>query len=146
MLWFHCAVVLLVVIATGVDLWRREIPNSVPLVILAMIPLAHVLATWAVPWWSHVIGCLVALVAAMVIGWGDRFGGGDVKLFAALGGWFGLTAVLPLAIWTAIAGLPLALLAAWRGKEDMAYGPAILGGLCVHLAFPQLLWRIAGLV
>ena len=143
---FDFALLALVVVATVVDLCRREIPDSVPALIVVMIPMAHLTTPWTIPWWSHVLGGLFALAAGLLVGWGDRFGGGDVKLFAAIGSWFGLTAVLPLAIWTAIAGLPLALIAAWRGKEDMAYGPAILGGLCVHFAFPQLLWRIAGLV
>ena len=79
---------------------------------------------------------------ALVVGCGDRFGGGDVKLFGALGAWFGLFAVFPLALWIAIAGLPLAIVAAMRKQSDFAYAPAIFAGVCVHCASPDLIQRI----
>ena len=87
---------------------------------------------------------MAALLLGCIIAREDRFGGGDVKLFAALGGWFGITAVIPLALWTAIAGLLLAIVAAARGDKDYAYGPAIFIGACVHWLAPDLLGRIGG--
>jgi len=98
---------------------------------------------FGIAWWEHLAGAVMATGLGVVVGYGDRFGGGDVKLFGALGAWFGLYAVIPLALWIAIAGLPLAVIAAIRKQQDFAYAPAILLGVCVHVAAPDLLQRIA---
>jgi prepilin peptidase CpaA len=130
-------------IAVFHDLRSREIPNWLPLIILLLVP-AHLVTTSSGSiWWQHISGGLVALIAGMMVGHKDRFGGGDIKLFAALGTWFGILSVVPLALWIAIAGLPLAIAAAMRKQSDFAYAPAIFIGVCVHVAAPDLLSRIA---
>ncbi len=129
--------------ATVHDLRRREIPDWIPLLILAGTPLPWAVGVADFVWWEHLAGAVIATTFALAIGYGDRFGGGDVKLFGALGAWFGLYAVIPLALWIAIAGLPLAVIAAIRKQQDFAYAPAILLGVCVHVAIPDLLQRIA---
>lgn len=128
--------------ATAHDLRRREIPDWIPLVILACTPLLCLFGVSGFAWWEHLTGAIVATFAALWIGRGDRFGGGDVKLFGALGAWFGLYAVIPLALWIAIAGLPLAFIAAARKQSDFAYAPAIFAGVCVHCLSPDLIQRI----
>ncbi len=130
-------------IAVVHDLRSREIPNWLPLVILLLAPAHLVMTSSGSLWWQHVCGGLVALVTGMIVGHKDRFGGGDIKLFAALGAWFGILSVVPLALWIAIAGLPLAVAAAMRKQSDFAYAPAIFVGVCVHVAAPDLLSRIA---
>jgi len=130
-------------IAVGCDLRSREIPDWVPIVIVLLIPLQFVVSDHSIAWWQHVAGAIVALTIGLIVGYGDRFGGGDIKLFAALGGWFGLFAVVPLALWISIAGLPLAFWAAARKQGDFAYAPAIFAGVCVHAFVPDLLGRIA---
>ncbi|MEM7478385.1 MAG: A24 family peptidase [Planctomycetota bacterium] len=140
--WIDLIPVLIVAIAAGVDLRSREIPDRIWLAILVLIP---VRVCWLWPeinLWQLPVGGIVALLLACLIAQGDRFGGGDVKLFAALGAWFGLFAILPLALWIAIAGLPLAVIALLRKQEDFAYGPAILIGVLIHALNPNLLKQI----
>ncbi|WP_162275890.1 prepilin peptidase [Roseimaritima ulvae] len=144
LVWIDFIPVTLTAIAALVDLRTREIPDWIWVVILALVPLK---AWWLWPdvaLWQIPVGALAALLISGLVAWGDRFGGGDVKLFAALGAWFGITAVFPLALWCAIAGLPLAVVAAARGQTDYAYGPAILIGVAVHWMAPDLLGRIGG--
>ncbi|MEL7337208.1 MAG: A24 family peptidase, partial [Planctomycetota bacterium] len=97
----------LTAVATVIDLRRREIPDWIWAAILLMVPVRAVVLWTDWVWWHSLLGAVVALILACVVAGNDRFGGGDVKLFAALGAWFGIFAVIPLALWCAIAGLPL---------------------------------------
>jgi len=124
------------------DLRSREIPDWLPIAIVALLPVQWMFSEATIPWWQHVAGGVVALILGLIVGRGDRFGGGDIKLFAAIGAWFGIFAVAPLSLWIAIAGLPLAVVAAARTQRDFAYAPAILAGVCVHVFFPNLLRQI----
>jgi len=144
--WIDLFPVALTLIATVVDIRRREIPDWIWVAVLVLIPVRVWLLWPSITLWQLPAGAVVALLIGCVVAREDRFGGGDVKLFAALGAWFGLFAVVPLALWCAIAGLPLALIAAFRGKDDFAYGPAILIGVFVHWMVPDLLGRIGGWV
>ena len=125
------------------DLRSREIPDWLPIFLSVMFTVRMLASDVMLPWWQHVLGGLFALILGLIVGYGDRFGGGDIKLFGAIGLWFGMAAVLPLALWIAIAGLPLAIIAAVRKQNDFAYAPAILIGVCVHAYAPDLLSRIA---
>ena len=144
MTWIDLIPVLLVIVAAVIDLRRREIPDWVWIAILVLMPL-RVWWLWPqVALWHPLAGAVTALLIGCVVAGDDRFGGGDVKLFAALGAWFGIVAVIPLAMWCAIAGLLLAVVAALRGQKDYAYGPAIAIGVVVHWWIPDLLGRIGG--
>ncbi|WP_158222788.1 A24 family peptidase [Rhodopirellula sp. MGV] len=142
--WIDLLPVVMSVIASIVDLRRREIPDTIWIVILVMVPIRIWFLWPAVSPWHLVIGAIAALLLGCLVGRGDRFGGGDVKLFAALGAWFGIAAVVPLALWAAVAGLPLAIIAAWRGQTDFAYGPAIAIGVLTHWLSPNLLGQLGG--
>ncbi|MEM9365532.1 MAG: A24 family peptidase [Planctomycetota bacterium] len=131
-------------LAAGWDLYKREIPDALS-VVLVLATCTKVIGTDNTVWWNHLIGGLLGLLMGMLVGQRDRFGGGDVKLFASLTMWFGLFAIVPLALWIALAGLPLSLLALMRKQRDLAYAPAILAGVCLHVWQPDLLHRIAGL-
>ncbi len=124
------------------DLQKREIPDWLPIILAILLPVRLLINEGAFPWWHYVIGGVVALLIGLMVGRGDRFGGGDIKLFAALGLWFGIYAVFPLALWIAIAGLPLAIIAALRTQNDLAYAPAIFIGVCVHCLSPDLVQRM----
>ena len=135
--------VLACTVAVYNDLRSREIPDWLPIMLVALLPARLLVMHDLMPWWHHISGGVAALLLGLLVGYGERFGGGDIKLFAALGIWFGLFAVIPLALWIAIAGLPLAIIAALRKQSDFAYAPAILAGVCVHVLVPDLLQRIA---
>ncbi len=130
-------------IAVVFDLRSREIPDSLSIVLVLLAFLQLALPITSLTWWSRLLGGLVALLVGAVLAYRDGFGGGDVKLFAALGCWFGIGGVFPLALWIALAGLPLALIAAARKQVDFAYAPAILIGVCVHSFAPHLLHQLA---
>lgn len=136
--------IILCVIAAAWDLRTREIPDTVPVLLLVLLPVKLALIGFS-DWPWHVLGGVVGFLVAAVIAGRDRFGGGDVKLFAGTAAWFGLGAVIPLAVWIGIAGLPLCILAMLRKQADLAYGPAILMGVCVHAIAPRLLQQIAGI-
>lgn len=131
-------------VAVAWDLRKREIPDTLSLILLVGSLVALAFGDWT-QWWSHALGGVVGLLAAALVSRGDRFGGGDVKLFASLCTWFGIFSVVPLGLWIAIAGLPLSVVAALRKQEDLAYAPAIFIGVCVHVMCPDLFLRIAGL-
>jgi prepilin peptidase CpaA len=83
------------------------------------------------------------LVLGLALGWPlfalGGWGGGDVKLLAALGAALGPAALVQVAIWMGVAGGALALVAAARGKKDLAYVPAIAIGLFVNTLWPHAL-------
>ncbi|QDV12601.1 Type IV leader peptidase family protein [Rosistilla oblonga] len=126
------------------DVRTREIPDWLPIMLVVLVPVRMVVAGSVGAWWQHLAGGLLALAIGLLIGRGDRFGGGDIKLFAAIVLWFGLMSLVPLALWIAIAGLPFAVLAAAKEQQDFAYAPAILVGVCVYSIAPDLLQRIMG--
>ncbi|MGE0147081.1 MAG: prepilin peptidase [Parvibaculaceae bacterium] len=149
----------LVVVAGAHDFFTLRIPNWLNgLIALAFFPLA--LAT-GMPMDAMLWHCLVAVVI-LAIGFGlfsgGFVGGGDAKLLAAAGLWFGWPAVAPFLILTAIAGGILAIAfqvwsvlrieqevreIGWAKrlmtfKAELPYGIAIAAGAI--LAFPGTWW------
>jgi prepilin peptidase CpaA len=104
-LWWPVAVCLgLVGLAVLSDLRRRRVPN--------LLVLLTILSGLGWRWWS--IGALgvlsgaasiVAVVALLWLPWSaGGLGGGDVKLAAAVGSWFGLELLPELLLLGAVAG------------------------------------------
>lgn len=138
---------LLTALAAGIDLRTRSIPNIIPVCVLALAVVARIAGWTSIPWWS--MGAGLALGFALPAGMFSlgALGGGDVKLLAALGAALGLSGLLDLFFWTAIAGGALAamiLLGRRRQgnpgtalREDpngapdteLAYAPAIAAGM-----------------
>ena len=83
---------------------------------------------------------VVLAVATAVALWG-QFGGGDVKLLAGLATWLPLTGAVALLFWTANAGAGLSIVAAARGKTDLAYAPAIAIGFAAASLAPTAFRR-----
>lgn len=73
-------------------------------------------------------GYFLPVVASLLVVWykKDAFGGGDIKLLAALGAWLGLIGLLLVITTASILGLVIALL---QRKKSLAFGPmlAIVG-------------------
>jgi prepilin peptidase CpaA len=149
----------LVVVAGAHDFLTLRIPNWLNGVIaLAFFPMAIVTGMPAELMLWH--GLAAALI--LVIGFGlfsaGFIGGGDAKLLAAAGLWFGWPAVSPFLVFTVIAGGVLAIAVklwgmveierdvrgtAWMKrwlsfKADLPYGIAIAAGAI--LAFPATWW------
>jgi prepilin peptidase CpaA len=133
----HGAVLVIAGVACVADLKTRRIPNVLTLgaaagacghyVVADGLPgLGLALGGWAV-------GLLLFLPVFALRG----MGGGDVKLVAALGAWLGPGLTVWLALFTALAGGPLAIAVALsRGYLRQA-----LSNVWALLTF----WRVAGL-
>src|SRR5882724_1741323 len=106
----------LVVAAGASDLLTLRIPNWLNAVIaLAFFPMAFLTGMPAETILLHSVGALAVLVFGFALfscGW---LGGGDAKLFAAAGLWFGWPALGPFLIFTTLAGGVLAIVVkAWQ--------------------------------
>ncbi|WP_339743361.1 prepilin peptidase [uncultured Maricaulis sp.] len=105
------ALIGLVLFAGFCDATRFTIPNWPAIAIIALFPIAALLAGlgWA-ELGNHLLAGVLALVFAMALfapGW---IGGGDGKLFAAVALWFGWPGVIVLLAHTALVGGALVLL------------------------------------
>ena len=100
----------LLIIAAASDTLYLRIPNWLTLgTALAFFPMA--LATgmpWADLGW-HALSGLLLFLAGFLLFQMRLFGGGDAKLMAAAGLWFGTQQVLPFLFFTVLAGGLLAL-------------------------------------
>lgn len=89
--------------------------------------------TVGIPWWSRLVGALVASVPLLALAlFTGGFGGGDVKLFAALGLCLGWKLTLVALFLSVLGGgiYGIALLATKRAgrKDAFAFGPFICAG------------------
>ena len=125
-----------VVFALVCDLRTREIPDWIPLGILAWACLATAAGLHEVTWIGLVVGALLGLGLAAVVFYLGGLGGGDVKLLGAIGAAAGPWSLLAILAWMAVAGGVLALIAAARGRRDLAYVPAITIGVLVETVWP----------
>jgi Flp pilus assembly protein protease CpaA len=141
MIWFPLAMTIL---AAACDLRRREIPDSIPLVLLVAAGLAITTGWSTVGVGSAIAGCCLGFGMSAVLFWVGAWGGGDVKLLAALGAWLGPAALLAMCFWMAVVGAALAIAAGMQGRRDLAYAPAIACGLLVQSAWPDALSHLAG--
>jgi len=97
-MWFAACTVLLAALAAISDFRKGEIPNHLTLPVLVAAPVAH--------FWVHgPTGALFALAGVVGAGLGPyvlfrarALGGGDVKLFAAMGGLTGLAIGLEIVV------------------------------------------------
>ena len=128
------------------DARRFIIPNILPLGLLSLGIIAWFVGfPFSGPLWSHILHFAVALGVGMMMfhfGW---FGGGDVKLYAAVAFWFDFSEGLMLLLLTSLGGvavvllsLALLMLRSWFGPASakkgklrdrrIAYGIAIAAG------------------
>ncbi|MBL0915586.1 MAG: prepilin peptidase [Sphingopyxis sp.] len=140
----------LLLLAAWSDARRFRIPNLYPALVIALFPTA-----WALGFpfddalWSHIAHFAITLLIGMGLfrlGW---FGGGDVKLYAAVALWFGLPKAVLLLVVTTVAGgvivifrMLFHMLTIWFGREGgktrlferrIAYGIAIAAGGIVSI-------------
>ena len=128
--FFWCAFLVLVA-AVFTDLKSREIPDVLPLLLIAIALVAHVKNGG---WLDGFLGVTLGFGVGCILFALGGFGGGDVKLIAGLGAVFGWRAELGILFYIAIFGGVLAVLARLRHEREYAYAPAIALGLFAFLA------------
>lgn len=123
------------------DLRRREVPNAIPLLLVALFVLHAVTGGATLPgsWWAHLVVGAAFLGAGFALYLTGGFGAGDAKLMAVAGLWagpagfstflFGLgTGAFALVL---VALLPFA--ATRRLREGLPFAVAILWAAVVVL-------------
>jgi prepilin peptidase CpaA len=134
MVWFFGAAILVALIAAWVDYRTGEIPNTLTLGVMAAAPLAHIFYTlvrtgnrieavqdggWAV------LGGLLCAIIPVGLYRADALGGGDVKLFVALGAVLMPMGGLEAELWGFCGAAFLApVRLAWEGKLFRTVGNA----------------------
>ena len=118
------------------DLRTREIPDWVPLALVAVAIAAAAVGAANIRWWMVISGGAVGLAVGAGLFRFARLGGGDAKLIAAIGALLGPVGLWFALFWMALAGGCLALIAAARGRRDYAYAPAIAAGFAAYLVYP----------
>ena len=134
---YWAAISLLVSMAL-IDHDTKYLPDDLtyPLLWIGLIAAA---LGWTVPLHAAIWGAVAGYVPLWLIAYGfkllrgiDGMGGGDLKLLAALGAWFGWQAILPIILMSSIVGLCVALvrklMAGHGGSHQYPFGPFLVGG------------------
>jgi prepilin peptidase CpaA len=129
-------------IAVVCDLRTREVPDWIPLAIVAWACVATALGLHKVSWGGLVAGAVLGLGLSAAVCRLGGLGEGDVTLLTAIGAAVGPWTLLSILAWMALAGGILALIAAARRKRDFAYVPAIAVGVLVETVWPGGLARV----
>ena len=148
-IWLFALLALALVGAAIQDMVQLKISNLLVVAVILLAVAAVVIAgpSWAL--WQNALLFVALLALGMVAFSAGLFGGGDVKLIAALGLWVGLAGGFRLLITIAIAGGVLALTfivlrqlfrkaGEPKAKGQLPYGVAIAAGAL--LAFQMQRW------
>ena len=142
---------------TAIDLDHQLLPDSLTLPLLWIGLLINIDATF-VSLESAVLGAVFGYLCLWSVYWlfkivtgKEGMGYGDFKLLAALGAWFGLSAlptiVLLSSLVGAVVGMALIVMRRQDRETPMPFGPFLAGAGLIHLFYPNVLmgW-IAGVV
>ncbi|MDO4794770.1 MAG: A24 family peptidase [Brachymonas sp.] len=153
--WFFFGAMLLCL--TLIDWDTTYLPDSLTLPLLwAGLLLATVNAT-GIRLDSAVWGAAIGYLSLWSIYWGfklltgkEGMGFGDFKLFAALGAWFGVAALIPIILMAAVIGSIIGIAMKFGGQLReggyVPFGPFLaLGGAAVWLGGADNLMRMIGL-
>ena len=153
---------LLMIVAGASDALSLRIPNWLTLTIFAaFFPLAFATGMPLAVVGFHVLTAVILFIIGFMLFSAGLFGGGDAKLLAAAGIWFGSSQALPFLVFTVMAGGILALLVgmwsiismSWEvhyeswSKKFLSLRPSVPYGYAFAigaiLAFPQSWWMVA---
>ena len=161
MLFVDAAFVLILLAAAASDLVYYRIPNMLVLALVGLFIVSASLHFGDVAWLNHFGTALLCLVVGYAFNQLGQLGAGDVKLFAAVALWFGMSGLIALLLFTSLSGLlalPLILFARfavaraqqtkmWKDewpiprvltkRQGVPYGVAIaLGGILTMILHP----------
>lgn len=150
-------------VAAALDFWTYRIPNLVTATFAGLYFVCTTYFFWGmgIDWISHIGACVAVLAVGLGLFYFRIFGGGDIKLLAAVALWIGFTrallvfvlvagaagGVLTLLLLAVRSGLslvpipfPAYLPAALQDRSPIPYGVAIvIGALWVAPTIPFLL-------
>src|SRR4029077_8248448 len=109
---------LLLVVAAIFDFRQRQIPDWIPIALLAWAIVTTALGSSRHGWVSLLLGLGAAFSLGVLLFWLGGFGGGDAKLIAALGATLGPGEFAVLLFYVAISGGLMAAVALMRGRRD----------------------------
>lgn len=143
----------LLIAAALEDAYRLRISNITSgLILLGAVIVMVVNPSWDL--WQNAAVFAVLLLVGVPLFAAGKFGGGDIKLLAAIGAWFSATGALKLLMWVFLSGGVLALIiigarlffsseglrSRWRilrPKSGIPYGMAICAGALIVIG-PEL--------
>jgi leader peptidase (prepilin peptidase)/N-methyltransferase len=113
------------VVASGIDIDRMEIPYGCSLVITVLGIIATIMSVFTndMPWYDHLIGAVAVSVPFAVLALFGAMGGGDVQLMAASGlllGWKNVIPAAAIGILLGAVGGSVELLSVPRGTKKLA--------------------------
>lgn len=122
-LLFAFVLISALVVASGIDVDRMEIPYGSSLVIAILGVAATVISVFTndMPWYDHLIGAVVIAVPFAVLALFGAMGGGDVQLMAAAGLLLGWDIVPAAAIGIVLGGIggSISLLSVPKGTKKL---------------------------
>ncbi len=142
---------------TLIDWDTTYLPDSITLPLLWTGLLAASVGWTGVSLGNAVWGAALGYTSLWLVYWGfklltgkEGMGFGDFKLYAALGAWFGASALIPIILLAAVIGAVIGILMKMGGQlregRYVPFGPFLaLGGAAVWLFGAQELMQIAGL-
>ena len=134
---------------TAIDLDHQLLPDCLTLPLLWIGLLINIDATF-VPLESAVLGAVFGYLCLWSVYWlfkivtgKEGMGYGDFKLLAALGAWFGLSALPTIVLLSSLVGavMGIALIVTGRQSREtpMPFGPFLAGAGLTHLFYPDIL-------
>jgi prepilin peptidase CpaA len=115
------------------DLRSRQIPDALSVCLLLLALASTAFHLHGVGWIDMAGGLLFGFAAGLILFALGGFGGGDVKLVAALGAVLGFKAELGVLFYVALLGAGFAMAARVRKEREFAYAPAIALGLLAFI-------------
>ena len=139
----------ILVVLTVIDLAHQLLPDSLTLPLLWIGLLINIDGTF-VSLESAVLGAVFGYLCLWSVFWlfkivtgKEGMGYGDFKLLAALGAWFGLTALPTIVLFSSVVGAVLGIAMILTGKQNrdtpMPFGPFLAGAGLIHLFYPNVL-------
>ena len=137
------------VVLTTIDLDHQLLPDSLTLPLLWVGLLLNIDNTF-VSLESAVLGAVFGYLCLWSVFWlfkivtgKEGMGYGDFKLLAALGAWFGVSALPTIVLLSSVVGAVLGIALIVTGKQGretpMPFGPFLAGAGLIHLFYPDLL-------
>ena len=134
---------------TAIDLDHQLLPDSLTLPLLWVGLLINIDATF-VPLESAVLGAVFGYLCLWSVYWlfkiitgKEGMGYGDFKLLAALGAWFGLSALPTIVLLSSLVGAVIGIMLIVTGRQSretpMPFGPFLAGAGLIHLFYPKFL-------